>query len=308
MPKFEFIPEPIKKPLRKVRAAADQSFLRYAKTEGEIRGDPWKIILDTKQGKFIRTQALFSVLRDMIPDRIFHTVTGERYVFQNDQIAIDPEQYELEEGRIGAGYECTVYKLASRIPDRPSLVLKVDHTGTENVDVLLERGKQVRAEWEMIKGWYQDVPGFVPDEFYFIGQSPIGGRNALFTIQEYFGTKDELRDFFHDVTDERLLIILKRDPTFRENFITFAQVTLDRAEQYDELIDTYGENNLVFAEREEGSQLILLDPHVVKHPKGTEVIHERETMRHYLRYLRDMLAKAEAMTAPIQETNLSHSN
>lgn len=238
----------------------------------------------------------------MIPDRIFHTVTGERYVFQNDQMAIDPEQYELEEGRIGAGYECTVYKLASRIPDRPSLVLKVDHTGTENVDVLLERGKQVRAEWETIKGWYQDVPGFVPDEFYFIGQSPIGGRNALFTIQEYFGTKDELRDFFRDVTDERLLIILKRDPTFRENFITFAQVTLDRAEQYDELIDTYGENNLVLAEREEGSQLILLDPHVVKHPK-TAPPHEKEAFAEHLQYLRDMLVEAKAIAAASQDTS-----
>lgn len=302
MPKFEFLPDKTKSNLQKVRAAADQAFLAYAKTEGEIKDDHWKIILDSDKGKYARTKALFAFVRDVVPDAFFHQLTKGRYEFQGEKVAIDPEQYELEEKKVGSGSESYVFKLNSLVPDQPSLVLKVDRTETENVDALVERGKQVRTEWETIKGWYQDVPGLVPDEFQYIGQSPIGGRNALFTIQEYFGTKDELHDFFRDVSRERLLTLLRQDRAFRESFITFARVTLDRADQYDEMIDTYGENNLVLVEREGRNQLILLDPHVVKHPK-TAPPHEKEAFAKHLQFLRDMLAEAEAITAASQNTS-----
>lgn len=299
MPKFELIPEPIKKPLRKVRAAAEGAFLEHAETGGGIEGDPWKTILDPTQGKFARTKALFTALRTMVPDTLFHQLTGNRYEFQGDKLPINPEQYELEEVKIGSGWECSVFKLTSLDPQWPSLVVKVDRTGTEDVDALLERGKEVRHEWETMKEWYQSVPGLVPDEFYFIGHSPIGGRNALITLQEYLGTRAELKDFFRDVSGERLRELLVSDAQFRQNFVAFARVTIEHAEQHDEMIDTVGANNLVLVERPTGAELLLIDPHVIKHPQGTEIESERRELGRQLAFLRTMLAEAEAIEGAI---------
>ena len=50
-------------------------------------------------------------------------------------------------------------------------------------------------------------------------------------------------------------------------------------------------------------------PEPIKKPlRRVQAAADAAFMQHHLRYLRDMLAKAEAMTTPIQETNLSHSN
>jgi hypothetical protein len=301
MPKFELIPESIKKPARRVQAAADAAFLQYAQNEGPVIAEPWKIVLDSSKGRYARTKALFAAVRDMVPDGLFHQLTGTRYEFQGENISIDPNKYELEERQVGSGSENNVYKLTSLDPNLPSLVVKVDRTDTEDVDVLLERGKEVRREWETMKEWYQSVPGLVPDEFYFIGRSPIGGRNALITIQEYLGTKDELRDFFRDVSAGRLHELLTSDTAFRRDFIAFARVTIEHAEKYDEMIDTIGVNNLVLAERPAGAQLLLIDPHVIKHPRGTEVENERQVLGEQLTRLRTMLAEAEV----IEKTALS---
>ncbi len=143
MPKFELIPESVKKPARRVRAAADAAFLQYAQHEGPVIAEPWKVVMDSSKGKYARTKALFAAIRDMVPDTLFHQLTGTRYEFQGENIPIDPAKYELEERQIGSGSENNVYKLTSLDPQRPSLVVKVDRTGTEDVDALLERGKEV---------------------------------------------------------------------------------------------------------------------------------------------------------------------
>lgn len=283
------------KPARRVIDAVENAFFDHV--DNPDAEPPWEVLCDSQKGKFRRVQALFSVLRDVIPDPVFKKLTGKRYEYQGEVLPINVERYEFDARKIGSGEECNVYKLVSLDMERPTLVIKIDTTTTQNIDGLVTRGKLIRSEYEVTKDWYRAIPDCIPEEFQFIGHSPRGGRKALFTIQKYYGMADQIHDLFRSYSKEELIEILRSEPELRATFITFSKVTLDRVESHDEVIDTLGNNNVVLVDNPDGRHnLRLLDPHVVKHPNHPVNVDEGKRIRLDLRFLQEVSAALQAET------------
>ncbi len=247
-------------PVDRVGAALSTALWEHAGDPGAPA--PFSRLTDPHLGPFERTKALFAILRDAVPDTVFETLTKGRYHYDTSDLPIDPEKYEFDTRKVGSGSECNVYRLTSLDPERPSLVIKIDNGIYRGVDVLVERGKELRAEREEMADWYQSVPGFIPEELQFIAKSPTGGRNALFTIQEYAGTADQIHDLFQGQPKEVLIEILKKDPVLRDSFLNFARVTLEKADEQGEVIDTIGDKNIVLIDQADNTKVLrYLDPH-----------------------------------------------
>lgn len=279
-------PQPKKKPdekrglgtkVERVGIAATNAFWDHV--DNPNAASPYGTLFDESLGKFARTQALFAVLRDTVPDALFNKMTGNRYQYREEILPIDPKRYQFEARKIGAGAECNVYKLTSLDPECSSLVIKIDNGSRRDVNTLLERGKQIRSEYEAVNSWYQELPDFIPKEMQFIAKSPRGGRNALFTVQEYAGTADQIHDVFRGYDSPiQLAEIIKNDAELLETFRKFIQITFEHIESHDELIDTIGDKNLVLIDRPgERKALRFLDPHSVKHPQRP--VNEKESAR-----------------------------
>lgn len=255
---------------------------------------PFSRLVDSKAGPFERTKALFAILRDAIPDSLFEKLTQGRYQYHGEVLPIDPKAYDFDTKKVGSGSECNVYRLTSLDPSRPSLVIKIDNGVYRGVDVLINRGKQLRAEREEMSEWYQSVPGLIPEELQFIAKSPAGGRNALFTIQEYAGTADQIHDLFRGYSRTELIEILKNDSSLRELFLNFARVTLEKAAECGEVIDTIGDRNIVLIDQPDNTKALkYLDPH------GKYVLSEvsekkKKLLQADLDFLRSLVTELEA--------------
>lgn len=286
----------LEKRVRRTADAADTAFFEHE--DNPDASPPWETLFDSKKGKFRRVQALFSVLRDAVPDPIFRRLTGDRYEYQRAALPVNPDRYEFDVRKIGNGEECNVYKLVSLDPEYPTLVIKIDNTTTQDADRLVARSKEIRGEYEEKRGWYRELSGLIPEELQFIGKSPRGGRNAVFTIQEYFGMADQIHDLFRGYSKEVLLKILRSDPELRVSFLAFVRITLDRAASHDEAVDTLGDKNVVLVDGEDGRRdLRLLDSHGVKHPDHPVNEDEGRRIHADLEFLREVSAALEREAA-----------
>lgn len=268
LPMFEQPPQPTpfqgkkkqRSPIDRVGAALSTALWEHAGDPGAPA--PFSRLTDSHLGPFERTKALFAILRDAIPDSVFEKLTQGRYQYRGEVLPIDPNKYEFDSRKVGGGSECNVYRLTSLDPNQPSLVIKIDNGVHRGVDVLVERGKELRAERDEMAEWYQSVPEFIPEEFQFIAKSPVGGRNALFTIQEYAGTVDQIHDVFRGQSQAELIALLKNDPVLRRSFLDFARITLEKADRSGEVIDTIGDKNIVLIDQSDGMKTLrYLDPH-----------------------------------------------
>lgn len=282
------LPHPAPKKFRRmdrVRAAAENAFFDYPANQS-LDG-VWAALWNSKKGKFPQVEALFTLLRSVVPDSIFERLTGDRYKYQSDVLPVDPNHYVFDEKKVGKGSESVVYKLLSTRSDFPSLVIKIDQSGVQNTDALVKRATAIQDEYEEERGWYSSIPGFIPEEYRFIAKSPRGGKPALFTIQEFFGTADSIRDIFQ-MNREDLIEIINSDEELRKSFLTFVDLTLTHAKEEDAMIDTAGEKNIVLVKRKEGIRLVLLDPHSIKHSNGNMKEGKRlQKDVDYLRMIRD---------------------
>lgn len=291
-----------RKKLSLVRSAARDAFFDHV--DSPDAPAPWDELLSAETGKYDRVKALFGIVRDTVPDAVFKKLTFGHYEYRPDELAVDPKQYEFETKKLDGGGECSVYRLISKRPDRPSLVIKIDRTTRQNVDVLVERGKQIRAEYEEKQEWYRDLPGLIPEEMQFIGKSPRGGRIALFTIQEYLGSATEIHDLFQDYTLKKLAALTLGHPDLRQALLSFAHTTLERAIARDEMVDTLGRKNVAIVDRSEGPRLMLLDAHVVHHPAHPTYPGQDERIAEHLRFLRELITELEELpkTSPVPMT------
>ncbi len=263
MPEFPSI-KSMKIPIKKVAQAAENAFFNHERG-GKI-DEAWRVLADPDAGNFFRTQAIFAIIRNFMPDAVFEKLTGRQYAYQHDVLPIDPGKYVFDEKVIGGGAECNVYRLNSLDPVLPSLVIKIDQCITRSTDTLLDRARVVRAEYEEKKEWYRELPTLIPDEYHYIGRSPRGGKKALFTIQEFLGSTDEMADIFRGVSREELLRVLRMNSRLATDFRKFVEITAWHAREKNEMIDTIGERNLALVEGRSDIWMILLDPHLTKHP------------------------------------------
>lgn len=249
---------------------------------------PYRKLLDTNTTPFERVKSLFAIMRDVVPDPVFEKLTSGRYHHDTSGLPFDPAQYEFDSRKVGSGSECNVYRLISLDPTAPSLVIKIDNGVRRDVGVLIERGKELRSEHAEMREWYRELPEFIPDELQFIAKSPTGGRNALFTVQQFLGTKDQIHDLIRGQSQETLIELLRQDAKARADFLVFASVTLEKAEVDGETIDTLGDRNIVIIDQADGSKALrYLDPHG-KYRLSEVSKHRRALLRADLDFLREV--------------------
>jgi hypothetical protein len=271
--------ESLKAPIKRVGQAAGNAFFNHER--GRDAKEAWRVLTDPDAGNFRRTEAVFVIIRNVMPDAVFEKLTGRQYKYQHDVLPIDPRKYVFDEKVIGGGAECNVYRLNSLDPALPSLVIKIDQCITRSTDTLLDRARDVKSEYEEKKEWYRELPTLIPDEYHFIGKSPRGGKKALFTIQRFLGSADEMADIFRGVSREELLRVLRMNPGLAADFRKFVEITAWHAREKNEMIDTIGERNLALVEGQSDIRLILLDPHLTEHPfddtkEGREILADLE--------------------------------
>lgn len=292
---FEQLPKP-PKPTENVktgRSPIDRVGAALSTALWEHAGDPdapmpYRKLLDANATPFERVKSLFAIVRDVVPDPVFEKLTNGRYHHDASGLPFDPAQYEFDSRKVGSGSECNVYRLISLDPGAPSLVIKIDNGIRRDVDVLIERGKELQSEHAEMREWYKDLPEFIPDELQFIAKSPTGGRNALFTVQQFLGTKDQIHDLIRGQSREALIELLRRDAQARADFLIFASVTLEKAEMNGETIDTLGDRNIVLIDQADGSRALrYLDPHG-KYRLSEVSEHKRQLLRADLDFLREV--------------------
>jgi hypothetical protein len=272
----------------KLRKAADDAFYEHGNSADKTIA--WENLNNREERIFLRVKALFALCRNVLPDTLVDTLTKDRYAYSTEQMPIDLEQYELEEKVLDVGGESRIYKLISRDANKPSLVIKIDlRTGSKNTEELLSRAREIRQDYAQKIEWYQRIPNFVPDEFHFIAAAPQGGKPALYTLQEFYGGGNSLRDFFRSYSISEVLSVVQTDMQFREQLMEFIDITLLHAED-NEMIDTLGKNNVILVEEEGAHRLVLLDTHSTIHPK-TDRIHNDQANKDldYLRKIKKAL-------------------
>lgn len=259
---------------------------------------PWGVLADSRANKFDRTKALFSIVRNMVPDAVFKKLTFGHYEYYPERLPVESQHYQFETKRLDSGKECDVYRLLSLRPDHPSLVIKIDRMALQNFTALNQRRQHLHAEYNEKRQWYQEIPELIPEEAHFVGPSPRGKQLALLTLQEYFGLASEIHDLFQGYTAEELVALSDKYPDFQKTLLAFARITVERAVTHDEMVDTLGQKNVSVVDRPEGPRLILLDAHVVHHPAHPTYPGQGERIATNLNFLRDLIARLEVLPDP----------
>lgn len=295
----ELFPFRVEKPVQKVRAATERAFYDFD-TERDT-GWAWSVLANSESGPFHKTKALMTVLRSVIPDSVFNTLTRGKYVFSQEAVTVfDPNLYELEPKILGQGAQAVTYRVFSRDPDIASLVLKISRSLEEqSYTELLEVGASLQREHTINTKRYQEVEGFVLPQMQFVGTNPRGKKLALFTIQEYAGSKDEIRDFFREISEEELFDLIDKDEEFRIAVEAFIRITLQYIESDRQIIDTLGNKNVVVSTRIGKPKIILLDPYnivdlgEVKNEWREKALIDKEYLEKIARYIKS-LSRIEA--------------
>lgn len=209
------------------------------------------------ESKFNRTVAMFSLMRVLAPFEL-------TYKYNKENLAIDPEKYEFKEGTIGKGGENDVYLLESQIADRPSWVLKVNHQDRGNISELIARAGEIKRDYEKVRGWFETMPGLIPEEYTVIMEDPRDGKPAIITLQQYIGT--HMRDVFRTLNTEDVKQLFDHNPDLKEEMVDFIRISEQKELETGEMLDLLGPKNLSFVETDNRDRLVVLDPHLISNP------------------------------------------
>lgn len=114
-----------------------------------------------------------------------------------------------------------------------------------------------RRKYELVSGWYADVPGVVwPAEFGVLA-GPIFGRPAAICIQSFI--EGQMKDFFTAFTADELVALMEEWEPLREEFLGFARATIEIHAAQGRCVDFLGDNNLTIVFGGERPRLHLID-------------------------------------------------
>lgn len=248
-----------------------------------------KTIFWRGEGKFSRLVAALALIARATPEKY-----APKYHYRTESLPFKPEEYEFKEEVLGRGGENDVYLLEARAADRPSWALKINHRDRGETDKILNKAKEIKTEYLMIRDWYRNMPELVPEEQMLILESPRDGRPVIATLQEYRGRS--LRDIFKGMKQEELAGLLKADPRLKAELADFVAITREKLVVAGEMVDLLGPRNLSLVKTDEGERLLLLDPHLISKPHRdkTEVKAGQEQA---LAYLEAVLTEAEGERA-----------
>ncbi len=117
--------------------------------------------------------------------------------------------------------------------------------------------EEFRQRYDVIRSWYDGLPGLVwPGEFIVL-RGPILGRPAVACVQDYID--DETTDFFRGFSNGELAAVLGGSRVLRRQFLLFAERTLDIYRSQRCCPDFLGENNLSIVGSGGDRRLCLID-------------------------------------------------
>ena len=126
---------------------------------------------------------------------------------------------------------------------------------------LLELGAVYRKKFETVSTAYasscEGPHAVVLPARFLILHAPLLRLSAVACVQSYLD--GEKRDFFEDFDDGELLRLLKENQELRDQFIRFAERTLDLARPRGICVDLLGAQNLILVRERDSWTLKLID-------------------------------------------------
>lgn len=141
------------------------------------------------------------------------------------------------------GGECAVLKLYRR------------SLGKRDQD-LYQIAEHFKQKYDQVAGWYRGPYDLVPPSAFLILHGPLLGQSAVGVIQSYI--RGEKKDFFRSFSDDELLALMEQRG-FREQFLFFAQRTLEVFQQSRQCFDFIGRDNLMVVLDGEQARLAVID-------------------------------------------------
>lgn len=257
------------------------------------------ILADKEKGSYDKFKALFQMIGGALPG---FADAYRRHIYDPRELPFDPEELSFK-GKVGSGWDRGVYVLKPREKGKQTWVIKVRYPWDKDPRTPMQRAKDERAEYQLMKEWYKELPDLIPTEHPLIIESPRKGDGAASAVlQKFLGTK--MRDIFEEVPKEELRELIKKDKKLRHDFKTFSRVTVDRAEETGETIDLDNRRNIVLVENEGEEKLTFIDPHdvfsIIEGNKGYKP-ELKGKLEERLRYLKEVEEICEELDA--EETN-----
>lgn len=156
----------------------------------------------------------------------------------------------------GSGHN--VYWL--RLNEHP-MVLKIGYNSYGmKLPELVKRAIRIRCSHQMLSEWFQDVPGFIPDEQILIVQGPLRGYAAIGILQPYL---ENMRGIFEDHSEAAFVDLLHKNQPLRDQFRTVVETLNTVYHERHMCIDLLGDGNLVIIDRNGEDALCYIDPNKV---------------------------------------------
>lgn len=219
-------------------------------------------ILEPRGKTYKRAQALFGLVRQSLPESFWEKQGMKDYFRDYSQFPIDKSKYALKY-RVGSGNQCDCFLLESLETSGAngnSLVLKAFQQTGKSLEQVEEKARQVKQDYETLKGWYSEMPDLIPQQWEVIMakfQRPHG-KPMVGVIQKFLGNK--VQDVALDFTDKEWAELCKEYPDLRSQLGQFNKITQRDISNFGKVPDLLGKDNLAVAWTAGKPHLVFLDP------------------------------------------------
>lgn len=114
-----------------------------------------------------------------------------------------------------------------------------------------------KEKYETVRSWYNGPFNLVPQAHFLILYGPIFSNPAAAVLQPFIHGKKS--DFFLDYSNDKLLELMGNDQELAENFLFFAEQTLQIYKRHKLCVDFLGRENLMLVAQNNQHKLLVVD-------------------------------------------------
>ncbi len=200
------------------------------------------------KSSYKRAISMVNLINGVIPgiaDKLAH------WMYSNNRLPWAPVDIEL----IAAGSGAAVFRLKWKHGDK---VLRIYRKSLgKSSRGLLSIAKYYKRNYEMVLAWYgNSLELMLPMEFLVMQGLPLIGPVAA-SLQPY--VHGQKQDLFRDFSDDELLRLLQENNYLRDQFIFFAQQTIQQWTERRLCYDLLGRENIMLAKEGTNLRLRIVD-------------------------------------------------
>jgi hypothetical protein len=233
-------------------------------------------------GRRAKAMAAVSIIRSIAPEGLNEKIT-DIFNYDSAELPIPQEQFKFT-GKLDSGGINYVFLLKSQEPASESYVLKIPIVNPPNP---IEYAQAQKREFDEIKGYFEHIPNFVPEEHHMVVHSPRGATPTAAVLQEFIG--GEIKDVFIDYNKDELTQLFETHPDVLQAAKAFIDTVYDSPNLINNELDLMGVRNLSIIETATGPRIVLLDAHYrseqLRSPETKRQLEER------CEYLRNVIYK-----------------